>query len=214
MKKIRGCSLIVFLTLIVFSYSALSESRMPRPWLSSIHKTASNVQLFSDFSVVRGGRSYLLREDNEISMHLHTLNLPKNTAVTIWWVIFNNPGKCTHPEGQYRCGPDDLQIFGGSLMINSSVLYATGEVIGPNGMGDFSATLMKRNKNGALFGPGLLNPHTADIHLVVRTHGPLIPGLVKEMISTFGAGCNNVPAGTGTQGPNNCTDIQFSVHEA
>ncbi|MDQ3972803.1 MAG: hypothetical protein M3276_00350 [Actinomycetota bacterium] len=37
----------------------------------------------------------------------------------------------------------------------------------------------------ALLGPGLTNPMPAEIHAVVRTHGPVIPGMVDEQIHTF-----------------------------
>ncbi len=52
--------------------------------------------------------------------------------------------------------------------------------------------------------------------LVVRSHGPRIPGLVGEMRRTFHAGCDYsglIEEGSyGTAGPNTCTDVHFAVH--
>lgn len=199
----------------VLILSTLIVSAFP-PKLSGVHKTSSDVQWFSDGSVVRGGRSTLVRQDNSISMHLNTFGLEPYTAVTIWWVIFNSPENCSHPEGPYRCGPGDLELFGGDESVESSVLYAAGHVIGNRGMGGFGATLKKDDSVETLFGPGLTNPHGADVHLVVRSHGPIIQGMTKEMISTFGGGCNNedIPPCHGEPGPNMCKDLQFSVHES
>jgi len=69
-----------------------------------------------------------------------------------------------------------------------------------------------------LFGPALVNLD-AEIHLVVRSHGPVGPlldeGLLEEALATFGGGCivrdeeGEIIPGTG---PNECADVQFAVH--
>jgi len=209
MKK-RFYLVLTFILLVIFSIFVASAHHEKT---SKLHKTTSPVQLLSDKSIVRGARSTLVRNNEKISMHINTNGLKLGTATTIWWVIFNHPEKCKHPEGKFRCGPKDLKIEGGDPAIKSSVLYAAGNVIRENGKGSYGAMLMVNDTKGALFGPGLTNPHGVDVHLIVRSHGSLIKGLVKEMISTFGAGCKNIPSGTGTQGPNTCEDLQFSVHE-
>lgn len=76
-----------------------------------------------------------------------------------------------------------------------------------------SAGNTKGCQTGLPCGEGLTNPMGADIHLIVRDHGPIIPELLHEQISTFGGGCINAPPGTGKPGPNTCEDLQFSVHE-
>ena len=61
---------------------------------------------------------------------------------------------------------------------------------------------------------GLLDAQAAEVHLLIRSHGPKIPGLVDQMISTFNGGCvqaNNAP-GTGTPGSNTCVDMQGTNH--
>lgn len=37
---------------------------------------------------------------------------------------------------------------------------------------------------------GLVDPHAAEIHLVVRTHDAAVPGYVPEQIGSFNGGCN------------------------
>ena len=93
-----------------------------------------------------------------------------------------------------------------------SVGYAAGHVVDHNGKGNFAARLSVGDTSGfgggtdALppppFGSGLLNPHGAEVHLVIRTHGAPIPGLVSDQIHTFEGGC----------AINACDDRQFSVH--
>jgi hypothetical protein len=59
---------------------------------------------------------------------------------------------------------------------------------------------------------GLMDARKAEIHFVIRSHGPLIPGIIHEQISTFNAGCGGFPPELGTPGPNTCEDLQFAVH--
>ena len=56
-----------------------------------------------------------------------------------------------------------------------------------------------------LMGRGLQDSMAAEVHLVVRTHGPAVPGQVDEMINTFNGGCSDTF-------PNEpCQDLQFAV---
>ena len=178
-------------------------------FVTAHHNRTKPVQWFSDGSMVKGGWSTLRTEDDGASFNLHTTHLTPGDAVTIWWVIFNHPEECDHGVMGFRCGEGDLEEEG----VDASVLYADGHVIKWNGVGNFDGNLEMGDTTGALFGPGLTNPQGADIHFVVHSHGPAIRGLTREMTHTFGGGCNNVPEGTGTPGPNTCVDLQFSVHE-
>ncbi len=160
--------------------------------------TTSAVHLFSDGSAVAGAWSTLVRNQAGVSMTIHTTGLTARDAVTVWWVVFNNPSACASGvPGIARCGEGDLF----AAAVNASVLYATGHVIGGHGIGDYGAHLALGDASGALFGPGLVDPLGADIHLVVRTHGPASPGVVDDQIHSFDV-CNLI-----------CTDLQFAVHE-
>jgi hypothetical protein len=153
----------------------------------------SEVRRFSDNSVVAGAQSTLMRNDNGVRMTVHTSDLDPGAAYTVWWVIFNNPAACG-----VACMEDDL----GNPAVEASVVFAAGHVLPPTGRGNFAAHIQVGDTTGALFGPGLQNPRTAEIHLVMRSHGAPIPGLVHEQISSFGGGC----------GVNVCEDRQFAVH--
>jgi len=161
----------------------------------------SDVHRFADGSVVPDGWSKVVTNDAGASMTLHTTELPAGDVVTVWWVVFNAPQNCTHGEGPYRCGPGDLPPFGGDGSAEPSFLYATGHVIAGSGTANFGGHLSVGDTSGALFGPGLVNPLGADIHLVVRDSGPVDPAIVAAQIHSYGV-CNLV-----------CANVQFSVHE-
>lgn len=177
----------------------------------SATRDESPVYVFGSSTMVSGAWSALVRNDNGVAMTLHTSGLAPGSATTVWWVVFNNPELCTHPNVALglRCGEGDLPPFGGDPAVQASVLWATGHVIGGAGIGDFGAYLGEDDTGGALFGPGLLDSRKADVHLIVRTHGQAIPGLVAEQIGSFNGGC--LP---GEPNVGQCTNVQASPHES
>ena len=63
---------------------------------------------------------------------------------------------------------------------------------------------------------GLMDAEKAEVHIVIRSHGPKLPGQVREQISSFNGGCvyDGIPEDPilGEAGPNTCEDILFAVH--
>jgi hypothetical protein len=98
----------------------------------------SQLWTFAATEVVPGGKSELFRSDDEICMNIHTKAL-REGAYTIWWFAFNSPEHCTSPVavGGARCGSGDV----GNTAVNASVLWATGGIVGPDGVGYFNACL-------------------------------------------------------------------------
>jgi hypothetical protein len=114
------------------------------------------------------------------------------------------PANClSHP-----CGEPDLF----NEAARPSVQFAAGHVIGGTGTGNFAGHLSLGDTSGAwpfYTGPGVENPWTAEVWLVVHQHGQAVPGLIPSMIHTFGGGCANLPPGTG---PNTCITSQIAVY--
>ena len=84
------------------------------------------------------------------------------------------------------------QILGTLKVVGVDVLYAAGHVIDDSGVGNFSARLNVDDTKGSVFSSlGLQNgkEFSAEVHLVLRSHDPVIPGMVNEQISSFGGGC-------------------------
>lgn len=159
----------------------------------------AGVYRFIDGSPVAGASSTLATSAKGARMKLHTSDLPAGHSVTVWWVIFNEPQNCKAPEPGLQCGPGDLPPFGGDDSAVTSVAYAAGHQIGGSGNATFSGHLATGDTDGALWGPGLVNPTGAEIHLLVRDHGKLSHQQRAEGIHSFGP-CNP------------CANIQFSPH--
>jgi hypothetical protein len=162
--------------------------------------TASSVRLFSDGSIVPGSSAGLVRTDSGVSATLLTSKLAAGDVVTLTWVVFNHPENCAGPSAghPFQCGRSDL----GNPAVEASVLFATGRVIGRDGLGSYGAHLAIGSTDGALFGPGLLFPRTAHVHLVLHDHGPADPATLSQELHSFVV-CN--PA---------CMDVQFAVFES
>lgn len=143
---------------------------------------------------VPGASSTLVRTPNGISISLQTSDLPAGHAVTLWALIFNNPGAC----GSGGCDESrgDLNI----PAVMGSVEHVAGHVVEPNGT--FAGHLAVGDSADAFVGPGLLNPFGAEIHLIVREHGLADPAILTDQFNNDSPRFCNVA----------CADIQKSVH--
>jgi hypothetical protein len=145
------------------------------------------------------GYSVLRRGGSEARFRLLTTKLNAEHAYTIWWVVFNHPEHCAGVAGPVRCGMADMA----NPAVDASALFADGGIVGRVGVGWFSGSLAVDDTTGAIMGTGLHDAAGADIHLVVRDHGPASsdPDIRYQQTHTFGA-CNP-----------ECADVQTSVHE-
>lgn len=210
-SKVRISILFVLLGLLALAPAAFAQDEA----------SSSNIYRFADGSEVDGAWSTLRRYENGLAMSLHTSDLVPGDTYTVWWVIFNEPQNCS--DG--ICNEDDLFVLdeNGAIVMDEfnqrvmdpealvapqiSIQYATGSLIDEDGSGDFAAAVGVGDVPGIVAGPGLVNPDTAEVHVVVRTHGPKVDALFTDQILTFGGGCEPADAPP-------CADIQFAVHQA
>lgn len=166
------------------------------------------------------GSSTIVRTDSGISGTVSTSlsnegGSYKNFAVTLWLVVFNNPDECATTP----CGEPDLFLDA----VMADVLYGAGHVIGGSEEANFGVHLNEGDTSGSILsGYGLIDAREAEIHYVLRSHGPAIPDQVSEMIHTFDGGCiYNAPMGHPPPGvvgdlvfdEGDCQDIQFAINQ-
>lgn len=184
--------------------------------------SATSVSFGSVFDAVNGvdgvGKSLLLRKKGKgVAMALKTHMIPDHAA-TIWWIIWNSPENC---EGS-PCGSDgDFGNAGtGPGGTALSMMYATGNIVNRNGVGTFHAYLKEGVIQGSINDQvgvpdlPLLDAKKAEVHLVVRSHGPRIPGMEDVQTSSYEGGCtvNFFPFEAIPTNPGECGDIHFAVH--
>lgn len=159
-------------------------------------------------------------------------------AVTLWWVIFNNPSACiTNPDGDEKCSA--LDVFGAPylesveqgtpdpslIMPNTqaglAVIYATGGVTDSrNGKIRLAASIYRSEGSLDLTGEQLVDPmglgmgftnRDAEVHLVVRDHGRVRrEGRIAQISNFLEPYCSD-PQLLFEGGRNVCQDIQFSI---
>lgn len=184
---------LFFVMLLLMGTSCFEENEVLE--LESVNVKASSKQTAS----VGGlggitGTATLHRNKNGITANFKATNL-KPGAYTIWWVIWNEPQNCATPG---ECIESD---FATPVEVAVEVMYAGGHVVGNNGKGNFSAHLNAGDDSPesmntsfgfpSVGGLRVGNTFDAEIHVVLRTHGPAVPGLVNEQINSYRGGCDN-----------------------
>lgn len=190
---------------------------------------ATSLFWFADGAEVEGSQAGVLRTADALRVRTHTNGLPHGHVMTLWWVIFNHPEHCEHGVDGLRCGEADLfDGPDGPTGVAPSCVFAGGSIVGGNGQARFNDRLtIGENRDScieffvdavpALAGQdhGLMNPEGADVHLVVRSHGPILPGQVPEQRGTFAGGCVEFlgPGAGPALARGECSDLQFAIFE-
>ncbi|MEM0987228.1 MAG: hypothetical protein AAGJ32_13355, partial [Pseudomonadota bacterium] len=168
----------------------------------------------------------LMTHDEGFFVTLETGGLKPGHVHTLWLVVINNPAACYDAEavtaGQKDAAEDcsSRDVLLRSEEVRSDVGYAGGVIVGPDGSASYTFHQPEGAIAGGWFGNGLEQSDTAEIHLVVNDHGPLIPGREREMLSTYRDGCKDdsipgpMPAAAradGDAGPNVCRLMQTAA---
>lgn len=182
----------------------------------SMSAMTSSVHWLSDLSDVEGASATLNRANRSISFTFRTNGFEHGHVATLWWVIFNNPDACENPVPEIgaACGLPDLFIE----EVAATVMHAAGNIVGKSGKVAWGGSLREgeiTTYHPAFEGaPALMDAQEAEIHIVARTHGPLIPEMTRGMLTTFEVGCTPETSGDFGDGPNECADLQAAAFPA
>ncbi len=178
---------------------------------SGAQHQGSAVYRFDDGSQV--GAANLIRNQHGATMNISTsvegeledfgsalgVDWTVGDATTVWFIVFNSPGGCI--DG---CGEDDvLDLFLGDDRAEVGIVRAAGHVAG----GTVFNAAGRLNEGAAkelLAGTPLQDAMTAEIHLVVRSHGAAANLSGTDLADAL----HSVDGGCAT---NTCGDSQFAV---
>ncbi|GAA4868651.1 hypothetical protein [Luteimonas vadosa] len=198
---------------------AIALSASGEAFAGSQSTTTDAFWLWNPAAIV--GDAKLVRTETGVSARWSSLGLPKGSAVTLWFVVFNNPAECATTP----CGAPDLF----NPAVQGDFLLGGGHVIGANGMANFGGHLSLGDASGSGhieigfpgLAVGLTNPYGAEVHLLLHSHGPAKTGqMLKSQISSFLGGCTTFLGPDGfAAGPGDvpdedgeCSTIQASIH--
>jgi len=151
--------------------------------------TSSPVQAFDASGKPAGdavGSSRLVRDDTGLSFEITTSRLAPLNIYTVWWMV-------SAPNGQL--------LFMGNAGAGLAL---------PNGSASFAGHLSvgilpaADGKTVIVTSPGTAfdNPRGVTVTFVIREHGPIILDRLVEQLTTINGGSP----------PNNCRDVQTSMH--
>jgi len=162
------------------------------------------------------GVSTLYRGENALFVNYEVAGLEPNYVYTLWWTIWNRSEDCVVPG---QCG---LADFENAVAVEVELLNAAGGIIGDDGTATFSAYLNENENsksiNEAIFGlpsfGGLQDAMGAQVTMVLRSHGPAVPELISDQISSHQGGCavNFDPFSETPDETGECGDIIFAIH--
>ena len=145
---------------------------------------ASNAHVFMTDIVVAGAGT-LLREEDGVKLRVEMDGLDNNSAYTLWWIIFNNPGACTDGTAPALCGLGDV---GGPA--DTAVRNAAAFISSPSGTGNTTGEMDVGPVASGHAGFGQLNDSVgAEIHIIIQTHGRPLAGSVADQMTIPGAAC-------------------------
>lgn len=148
------------------------------------------------------------------AMTMRTAELPPGHVVTAWWVVVTKPSACSATP----CPPGD--VIGKADEVGTQITYADGVVVGVDGKAGFKSILPAGPVAKGWYPASFDNPTTAEIHLVLNDHGPLLSDLAPSMLTSYRGGCSDesLPPpfpknakSDGVPGPNGCRLIQDAI---
>ena len=162
-----------------------------------------DVNYFTGALATEDGAS-LVRTDSGVSMRVSTtvdgelfdlfagplgVDWEVGDATTNWFIVFNAPSECT----DNACGEDDVRAA--ATQVNNDpevgVHFATGHIAGSS-LWRSAASLREGDESGLVFGYPLVDAMTAEIHIIIESHGPaatLVPGELAAAIGSINGGC-------------------------
>lgn len=167
------------------------------------------------------GKSWLLRSRFGLTAIFDSSELPPGQAVTLWFIIFNRPSKCSTSPCSV---PAD--VFNDEAQ--ADFYFGSGQVISSHGKATFAAHLPVGDTSfsgKAEVGAGpavpLTNPARAEVVLALHSHGPALTGPdLTHQLTSFLGGCLTFNGTNGfADGPQDipdaigeCSTFQRSLH--
>ena len=199
--RVIGYSFLIMLTAAANGIAQNTESKNLKTSITKV------VQFGNQSITIPYAGASLARNNEGVFGTIYTSGLAPEHVVTLWWAIFNNPSACAGTV----CAPPDLN----NPLVNGSLQFGGGEVVGVSGRVDFGGYLRAGDNTGfyrlPMFpnmpdpAPGIVDVKGAEIHLVIRDHGPASPDpvILQQQLTSFPGGCALSP----------CANIQAAIFQ-
>lgn len=190
---------------LAFMATAGAADTLPMSWVPPSGKTPGPID---------GTQALLITSPAGASVRIKTKGMTPGNAFTVWWVAVQSPENCSSRP----CSRDDA--MGKADIMNTVATNAGGGIVNNDGTVEIASFLPIGTVEGNLFESTFNRPLTAEIHLVIQDHGPLIPDVAADMLSTYRGGCTDggvppfYPASAmsdGMPGPNTCETAQVAL---
>lgn len=180
---------VMLLALMMVSGTALAHVTELDPdpgiWLSDPEGVDGDTGI-EQGDLVEGSRSTAAVTHDGAKIRIKATGLEPGHVYTMWVVYFNDSTLCVD-----FCNGPDLAVAG------AGIIYGDGTIGGEDGEAKFVVNL-KNGDGGDHVGsppppPFAFAAYEAgpnnEFHVVIKSHGPMIGGLVHAQLTSFGGGC-------------------------
>ena len=193
-----GLALSLFVTVgcadrVPTDADAAAAASVPEASLATTMSQTSGVVVFPDGPTIPGASARRTIAGNGFNLWFNTSGLEPGNAYTLWAAVFNHPSACIVPNA---CTLADAMAPDPAVALE--VIGVTGHVVGGSGRATFSGRIEVGDIG--IRGVGVLNTSEAEVHLVLRSHGPKLPG--NAQLTEFNGGCP----------PNACMNVQDAAN--
>ncbi len=200
LERIRGlrphaAMVLALATTVGCSDSGVLTPEVAGPSFAMAGAESQPADVIENFGLIQGAElhdAWLTRNARSIHVRMKATVPAPNTA-TVWAAIFNAPEGCWHTP----CTLEDLLE---NPDAEPSLLRAGGRVLGGSNV-NITGRVREGDLSNVMFGPGLGDARTAEVHFIIRAHGPALPTQVDDQIHTFDGGC----------GENECLDVGAAI---
>ncbi|WP_154446300.1 hypothetical protein [Halovulum marinum] len=163
---------------------------------------------------IDGATATLVSYDGGVLVDVATAELMPGHGYTMWFVPINAPEACAAAP----CTSSD--VVGNHEAVQSDVSYGAGAIADADGRARFTTHRAAGDLVDPWFGHGLQKPMTAEVHVVIRDHGPmdgLSAAAVEDALTSHAGQCDpgKLPdfdgARIGMAGGYACQNVQDAV---
>ena len=204
---------LALVSVAIFAQSSTAETVSEMMQVSTTH-VETHFSL-GEVQIIEGASATIVTNEHGLFATFETSDLEDGHVYSMWVVVINNVEACENNP----CMPPD--IIGNNAAVQGEATWGDSMVYdSEDGRMVFNAHLKAGDLPESWWDNGLIDPTSAEIHLIINDHGMIIGDMATTMLNTYRGGCTDesLPPSfpesaksDGEAGPNACRLVQDAI---